>query len=69
MGLGDVVEAALSKIGLTKERVESWVGGPCGCRERQEKLNALGNWAWRVVRGRDPAPSDSLSGMMGASPE
>lgn len=49
MGLGDVVERALSSVGITKDRVEAWLGRPCGCAERQERLNALGYWAKRVV--------------------
>jgi len=41
-GLGDYVANALSAIGITKERVEAFVGGPCGCSTRAEALNALG---------------------------
>jgi hypothetical protein len=41
-GLGDMVAAGLSAVGITKERVSSLVGGDCGCAERQKKLNALG---------------------------
>ena len=41
-GLGDMVAAGLSAIGITKERVEAVVGGDCGCRQRQEALNRLG---------------------------
>ena len=41
-GLGDIVAAGLSAVGITKQRVEALVGGPCGCAERQEALNALG---------------------------
>lgn len=41
-GLGDMVAAGLSAIGITKERVERIVGGPCGCDERQEWLNQVG---------------------------
>lgn len=41
-GLGDMVAAGLSAVGITKERVSSLVGGDCGCAERQQKLNALG---------------------------
>lgn len=48
-GLGDRVEQALSMIGITKERVEEWVGEECGCAERQEKLNQLGSWAHEAV--------------------
>jgi hypothetical protein len=51
-GLGDQIEVALNTIGLTKERVEGWVGAPCGCKERQQKLNALGSWAKRVIGGK-----------------
>ena len=41
-GLGDMVAAGLSAIGITKERVSAVVGGDCGCGQRQEKLNELG---------------------------
>jgi len=41
-GLGDMVAAGLSAIGITKERVSKVVGGDCGCKQRQEALNALG---------------------------
>ena len=41
-GLGDMVAAGLSAIGITKERVSRAVGGNCGCSKRQEKLNELG---------------------------
>ena len=39
-GLGDYVASALSAVGITKERVEAVVGGPCGCSERQGYINA-----------------------------
>jgi hypothetical protein len=41
-GLGDMVAAWLSAIGITKERVSAVVGGDCGCAKRQEALNELG---------------------------
>jgi len=41
-GLGDMVAAGLSAVGITKQRVEAVVGGPCGCAERQAALNELG---------------------------
>jgi hypothetical protein len=41
-GLGDMVAAGLSAIGITKERVSKLAGGDCGCHKRQEALNALG---------------------------
>ena len=49
--LGDIIEQALTKIGITKERVEEWLGGPCGCEERKEMLNRLSRWAKRILRG------------------
>lgn len=41
-GLGDMVKAGLSAIGITEERVSAAIGKPCGCSERAEKLNELG---------------------------
>ena len=41
-GLGDMVAAGLAAIGITKERVATALGVPCGCQKRQEALNALG---------------------------
>lgn len=52
MQLGDRVHVALELVGVTEDRVARWLGGSCGgCRERKEKLNALGAWAARVARG------------------
>ena len=56
-GLGDMVAAGLSSIGITKERVEAVVGGPCGCPERQEALNRFGHRLGigrPLVETRDP---------------
>lgn len=41
-GLGDLVAAGLSSVGITKTLAEAIVGGPCGCEERREALNELG---------------------------
>jgi hypothetical protein len=41
-GLGDLVKAGLSAIGITEERVSKAIGRPCGCSRRAEKLNELG---------------------------
>jgi len=41
-GLGDMVAAGLSAIGITKDRVSKALGRPCGCAERQARLNELG---------------------------
>ena len=42
IGLGDMVAAGLSTIGITKERVSKAIGRPCGCGKRAEQLNELG---------------------------
>lgn len=63
--LGDVIESALSSVGITKERVERFVGGPCGCKERQRKLNAITSWAVRVIAGRRTDAAEHLSMLMG----
>jgi hypothetical protein len=41
-GLGDMVKAGLSAIGITEDRVSAAIGRPCGCSERAEKLNEVG---------------------------
>ena len=52
MELGDQVEAALSKVGITTDRVSKWLGRPCRCPERKEKLNLLSIWAKRKLLGK-----------------
>ena len=42
-GLGDMVAAGLSSVGITKDRVSAVVGRDCGCADRQEWLNRLGH--------------------------
>lgn len=41
-GLGDMVKASLSAVGITEERVSRVIGKPCGCAKRAEALNRLG---------------------------
>tara|TARA_A100001201_G_scaffold106808_1_gene91343 strand:- start:39 stop:278 length:240 start_codon:yes stop_codon:yes gene_type:complete len=44
-GLGDVVEAALQKFGITEERFKQWFGlKECGCSRRKKWLNGLFSW-------------------------
>lgn len=50
-GLGDIVKKALSMVGITEDRVSTWLGSPCNCSERTEKLNELGAWAANVIKG------------------
>ena len=58
MGLGDIVAAGLSAIGITKERVSRVLGKPCGCEERQAALNAFGK---RLGFGVDPHTGSAKS--------
>jgi len=59
-GLGDMVAAGLDAIGITKERVEAFVGGPCGCPERQAAMNAAGaKWLGLSPGSTAPGPVDS----------
>lgn len=41
-GLGDMVKAGLSAVGITEDRVSKLIGRPCGCGARAEALNRLG---------------------------
>lgn len=41
-GLGDLVKAGLSAVGITEERVSKAIGRPCGCGARVETLNRIG---------------------------
>ena len=45
-GLGDMLAAGLDAVGITKERVQAVASAvgvrDCGCKKRQEALNALG---------------------------
>lgn len=67
---GDMVETALSSVGVTSERVEKWLGKPCGCKERRDKMNALGLWARRVLTGKKENAEEYLLRMMaGENPE
>lgn len=44
-GLGDLVEATLSKFGVTQERFQEWTGlQGCGCEARKKWLNSLVSW-------------------------
>lgn len=64
MMLGDRVAGALDMAGVTHEAVARWLGAECGCKERQDKLNALGAWAERVARGKVERAGEFLRRMM-----
>jgi hypothetical protein len=50
--LGSQIKWALTTVGITEERVSKWLGKPCGCTERQQKLDQLSLWAKRVLKGK-----------------
>jgi hypothetical protein len=50
--LGDAVKEALVRVGVTEDRVSRFLGFPCGCGERAEKLNLLHSWSKRVLMGK-----------------
>jgi len=58
-GLGDLAAGALAAVGITKDRVEAIVGGPCGCDERQAWMNAAGEkWLGLPPGSTAPPPVD-----------
>lgn len=55
--IGDLVERWLTRIGITKERVEKLTRtegkpGGCGCEGRKKWLNEAGNKVQIAIRGR-----------------
>ena len=50
MNLGDHLERGLSAVGITKQRVSRLLGRPCKCKQRQQRLNELGQRAAEAVR-------------------
>lgn len=56
-GLGDRVASGLALVGITKERVEAFVGGPCGCGERAAWLNEAGA-KWLGLPPGSTAPAE-----------
>lgn len=62
--LGDQVSSALAIIGITEDRVTKWIGQPCGCPERREKLNKLSEWAQSALESSADAAKASLQKLM-----
>ena len=54
-GLGDMVKATLSAVGITEARVSKAIGAPCGCGKRAAKLNELGHRYLGLPPGQSPA--------------
>jgi hypothetical protein len=55
-GLGDIVAAGLSSVGITPERVSRLTGKPCGCKRRQQALN---QWGRRLGIGSTAGGKDA----------
>ncbi len=51
-GLGDRLHSLLDSMGINPNTIEAWLGRPCGCEERRQKLNQLGFWTRRVLSGK-----------------
>ena len=58
--LGDNIGAALKIVGITDERVTKWLGKPCGCSKKREKLNYLGEWAYEALAGKTDNAKEHL---------
>lgn len=52
MQLGNALEGAFKAVGITPERVSRFLGRPCNCAARRDKLNALHAWAARWLSGK-----------------
>lgn len=65
MLLGDLVEQALTKVGVTSEKVSAYLGRPCSCKKRRDKLNQLDSWARRVVAGKLEDAHKHLESLLG----
>ena len=69
MLLGDAIESALSRVGVTKDKVERWLGTQCHCSDRQKKLNELHYWAARVMVGHVNGAKKFLGNILGQTLE
>ena len=63
--IGDHLEKALKLVGITPERVESFLGRPCKCRERKRRMNELGQWAARIISGQRDTAKEELDKIVG----
>ena len=62
--LGDHVEQALSKVGITKQRIAKALGG-CNCGKRQAKMNAIDQAAREIVGGAVEAGRETIAKLLG----
>lgn len=68
MELGDHIEQALTKVGITKQRVSKWLGRDCGCAARQEKLNNLSRWAKTAIHEAYESAKQTFDTLVGTEP-
>lgn len=63
MNIGDHIEAGLSAVGITAERVSRVLGRKCKCKQRQAALNKLGQQTAaalkRLTGGADHAATET----------
>lgn len=64
---GDRLAQSLRSLGIPKAKVERWLGRPCGCSERQQKLNQLHIWLKRFLSGKEINPKPWAEDMMDQS--
>ncbi len=69
MLLGDFVKQALEKVGVTEEKVSAFLGRPCSCKKRRDKLNQLHSWARRVIAGKTEDAKEHLDKLIGEPAE
>lgn len=63
MNIGDHIEAGLSAVGITAERVSRVLGRKCKCKQRKAALNKLGQRAAAAIRkatGQEQQDGDKL---------
>jgi hypothetical protein len=63
--LGDRISEALASVGVTEDRVTTWLGKPCKCGGRKEKINQVDLWARRVIKGKIKFAKEYLDQILG----
>lgn len=66
--LGDQIAQALGRVGITEERISTWLGKPCGCARRRRKLNKLSKWARETIEETLEDPLREIRRLIGERP-
>ena len=69
MGLGDLIERGLRAVGVTEERVTSFLGRPCGCKARKRKLNLLSDIAAKALAGNIAGAKQDMEVLLNGTPQ